>query len=101
MAGSVRGCAVWCVFGGFARFTRQKPLEIDARSVSPGGSPLLGTCRECQDIIALVGCVQPDDVVGIVSTFFSRGDKDTKAKFDAVLAKSGEVTLEITTPHPH
>jgi hypothetical protein len=40
-------------------------------------------------------------VVGIVSTFFSRGDKDTKAKFDAVLAKSGEVTIEIKTRHPH
>jgi hypothetical protein len=54
-----------------------------------------------KDIIVRVGCVQRDDVVGIVSTFFSRGDKDTKAKFDAVLAKSGEVTLEITTRHPH
>jgi hypothetical protein len=54
-----------------------------------------------KDIIVRVGCVQPDDVFGIVSTFFSRGDKDTKAKLDAVLAKSGEVTLEITTRHPH
>jgi hypothetical protein len=54
-----------------------------------------------KDIIVRVGCVQRDDVVGIVSTFFSRADKDTKAKFDAVLAKSGEVALEITTRYPH
>jgi len=30
-----------------------------------------------KDIIVRVGCVQRDDVVGIVSTFFTRRDKDT------------------------
>ena len=50
-----------------------------------------------KSVEVVVPCVDREDVTDIVSTFFSRDNKDTKAKFQALLKKAGDLTLTITT----
>jgi hypothetical protein len=59
--------------------------------------PIQVSIGKGKELTVKVPNIAKDDLAGIISTFFSRGDREAEKKFNGLLSESPSLTLILTT----